>query len=497
MIVGSINLDTFPVWWSAVTFRSQVLSALKWTVIGRASTQLVSWGITIVVMRLLAPEDYGLIAMATLFSGLFAVVAEIGMGSSIIQTKDILPVQVRQVYGVVVLSNLAIVLILALIVAPLAALFFAEPRVEPVIRVVSLQFIPAIFAVIPSAMLDRDMAYRGRAAVDFSSTLGGAIFTLWLAYRGYGAFSLAWGPVVSGGLRALGLNWIKPYRELPSFDFSGVGHMLRFGRDVAANRLVYYFYSQADSFIVGKLLGKYELGLYSVAMNLASMPASRLAVTIDQVAFPAMSKIKREGGDIRQYVLGSLRCVSLVSFPAMWGMSCVAPELINVLLGENWVAATTALVLLCLVMPLRVLGPILHASLQSVGKANVSFRNTYTTAITMCVAFVAGCQFGLTGLAIAWVLGFPLCFLLAVFRGAPHLGMTLGEMLMALSRPMLLSGFMFGMVTGVREILPLHGLPLLVMLIVVGATTYATLSLMLNRDGLMEAWRLLRPSGHE
>ncbi len=75
--------------------------------------------------------------------------------------------------------------------------------------------------------------------------------------------------------------------------------------------------------------------------------------------------------------------------------------------------------------------------------------------------------------------------------------MTLGEMLMALSRPMLLSGFMFGMVTGVREILPLHGLPLLVMLIVVGATTYATLSLMLNRDGLMEAWRLLRPSGHE
>lgn len=476
-----------------MTFRSQVLSALKWTVIGRASTQLVSWGITIVVMRLLAPDDYGLIAMATLFSGLFAVVAEIGMGSSIIQTKDITSTQIRQVYGVVFLSNLAIFLLLALVIAPLAALFFAEPRVESVIRVVALQFIPAVFAVIPSAMLDRDMEYRGRAAVDFTSTLGGALFTLLLAYGGYGAFALAWGPVVSGFLRGIGLNWIKPYREFPSFDFSGVGHMLRFGRDVAANRLVYYFYSQADAFIVGKLLGKYELGLYSVAMNLASMPASRLAVTIDQVAFPAMSKVRRDGGDVSHYVLGSLRCVSLVSFPTMWGMSSVAPELIDVLLGENWIAATTALVLLCLVMPLRVLGPILHASLQSVGKANVSFKNTYTTAIAMCIAFIVGCQFGLSGLAIAWVIGFPLCFLLTIFRAAPHLGLTLVEMLKALNRPILLSGLMYGTVAGMRQVLSLHGLPLLLVLIGVGAATYAMLSLILNRDGLTEAFRLLRP----
>lgn len=443
-------------------------------------------------MRLLAPDDYGLIAMATLFSGLFAVVAEIGMGSSIIQSKDVSSTQIRQVYGVVILSNLAIFLLLALVIAPLATLFFAEPRVESVIRVVALQFIPAIFTVIPSAMLDRDMEYRGRAAVDFTSTLGGALITLALAYRGYGAFALAWGPVVAGSLRVIGLNWIKPYRELPSFDFSGVGHMLRFGRDVAANRLVYYFYSQADAFIVGKLLGKYDLGLYSVSMNLASMPASRLAVTIDQVAFPALSKVKREGGDVSQYVLGSLRCVSLLSFPVMWGMSSVAPGLVDVLLGENWIAATTALTLLCLVMPLRVLGPILHASLQSVGKANVSFKNTYTTAIAMCIAFIVGCQFGLTGLAVAWVVAFPLSFILTIFRAAPHLGLTLAGMLLALYRPMLVSGIMYGAVAGVRQSVTLPALHSLLILIAVGVVTYVIFSLVLNREGVNEALRLLR-----
>lgn len=357
---------------------------------------------------------------------------------------------------------------------------------------VALQFIPAIFTVIPSAMLDRDMEYRGRAAVDFTSTLGGALITLALAYRGYGAFALAWGPVVAGSLRVIGLNWIKPYRELPSFDFSGVGHMLRFGRDVAANRLVYYFYSQADAFIVGKLLGKYDLGLYSVSMNLASMPASRLAVTIDQVAFPALSKVKREGGDVSQYVLGSLRCVSLLSFPVMWGMSSVAPGLVDVLLGENWIAATTALTLLCLVMPLRVLGPILHASLQSVGKANVSFKNTYTTAIAMCIAFIVGCQFGLTGLAVAWVVAFPLSFILTIFRAAPHLGLTLAGMLLALYRPMLVSGIMYGAVAGVRQSVTLPALHSLLILIAVGVVTYVIFSLVLNREGVNEALRLLR-----
>lgn len=477
-----------------MTFRNQVLSALKWTVIGRFSTQLISWAITIIVMRLLAPGDYGLIAMASLFSGLFAVVAEIGMGSSITQSKDILPRQIRQVYAVVLLSNFGIFLLLALVIAPLAAIFFAEPRVELVIRVVALQFVPAAFAVIPSAMLDRDMEYRGRAAVDFTSALSGALLTLVLAYLGYGVFSLAWGTVVAGALRVAGLNWIKPYREFPLFDFSGTSHMLRFGRDVAATRLVYYFYSQADSFIVGKLLGKHELGLYSVSMNLASMPAARLAVTIDQVAFPALSKVKRDGGIGSQYVLKSLRAVSLLSFPIMWGMSSVASELVETLLGNNWIHATTALALLCLIMPLRVLGPIIHASLQSVGRADVSFRNTCITAVTMCIAFVVGCQFELLGLALSWVIVFPLIFVFNMIRAAPHLGLTLGAILQALYKPLLVSAIMYGAVAATRQVLFMAPLPSLLLLIAVGACTYGVFSLLLNRQSLIEALHLLRPT---
>ncbi|HPT49237.1 MAG TPA: lipopolysaccharide biosynthesis protein [Accumulibacter sp.] len=477
-----------------MSFRSQVLSALKWTLIGRFSTQFISWAITIVVMRLLVPEDYGLIAMATIFSGLFALVAEIGLGSSLVQAQEVSEVHLRQVFAIVLLSNFAVFLILALIVAPLAALFFAEPRLQSLIQVVALQFIPAAFCVLPSAILDREMQYRERSILDFTANLVGGLSTLAMAYGGYGPWSLAWGTVIAGALRAAGLCWLKPYKALPLFRFAGSGQMMRFGRDVAASQIVYYLYSQVDSLIVGKLLGRHDLGLYSVAINLASMPASRMASILNQVAFPAMSKAKRDGENVSFYILKSMRGISLVAFPVMWGMSSVTPEIVAGLLGDNWTAATMPLTLLCLIMPLRILGPIIHAGLQSVGHADVSFRNICTTAVVMCAAFIVGCQFGLFGLAMAWVLVLPVMFVANLARACPHFELPLSHALATTYKPAFASALMYGAVTSARQWLTLDALPQLAVLVVVGAVVYLIANLLFNKEGVSEFIRLLKPA---
>lgn len=476
-----------------MSLRSQVLAALRWTVLGRFASQIASWTITILVMRFLLPADYGLMAMATMFSGLLVLVAELGLSSSLIQARDVSDRQMRQVFAVTLLANLGVFAVLALLIAPLAAIFFSEPRLQAIIQVVALQFIPAIFAVIPGALLHRDMAYRGRSLVDFVSSLAGSLLTLGLAYASHGVWALAWGGVLMATLRAAGYNLLRPYKGLPLFDFIGGGKIIRFGRDIAANQVVYHFYSQADSLIVGKLLGRHDLGLYSVSMDLASLPTSRLASILNQVAFPAMSKVKRDGGSVNPYVLKSMRAISLISFPVMWGMSSVAPEIVAGLLGRNWVGASVPLMLLCLIMPLRVLGPIVHAALQSVGRADVSFRNTCTAAVVMCLAFIIGCQFGLVGLALAWVLAFPCVFLANLVRACPHLDLQLGEVMGAVGRSALTSGVMYGCVALARELLTLPPLPLLLVLVVVGAVAYLAASALFNRRGIDEALALLRP----
>jgi O-antigen/teichoic acid export membrane protein len=475
-----------------VSLRSQVLAGLKWTVLGRISSQLVAWAITIYVIRLLSPEDYGLMALAAIFSALFTLIAEIGLGATLVQTKDLPPQRLQQIFGLILLSNGAACLVMAVLVAPLVAMFFGDIRLELVIRVIALQFLPAAFAVVPAALLERDMKFRGRALTDLVSTIGGALVTLILAYQGYGVFALAWGSVSQATIRSIGLNIAGQYPGMPIFQFAGCGTMFRFGRNVAASQLVWFSYSQADVFIVGKLLGKYDLGIYSVSMDLASLPASRFSAILNQIVYPTLSKVKREGGSVGPYLIKGMRSVSLLSFPVMWGMSCIAPELVQVLLGEKWTEAALPLALLCLIMPLRVLAPLLHAGLHAVGRADVSFRITWITAVLMCSTFIVGAQFGLIGLSLAWVVGYPVALLFNLLRSCKHMDLHAREVATTLSRPALSCGLMYASVALTRQILPWPiGLSNLVVLIAVGAITCVVFSFAFNRPGIDEVRNLL------
>lgn len=477
-----------------MTFKARVLIALKWSIIGRISTQVVSWAVSILVMRALMPSDYGLVAMASIFTGLFGLVAEIGMGSSLVQAKDVTSQQLREVFGLVLLSNFIVFLILAMLIAPLASFIFNEPQVTGILRIVALQFIPAAFSVLPTALLERSMQYKGRAAADFVANIGGALLTLWMAYHGYGALSLAWGAVLTALIRTLLLNCLMPFKQLPVLRLRGNGTMIHFGKNVAANQLAYYFLAQVDSLIVGKVLGQTQLGFYSVAMNLASMPASRVGAILNQVAFPAMSMVKREGGDVTRYFLRGIRSVSFVAFPVMWGMSALTPELIYGLLGPTWTNAVLPMMLLCLIMPLRMLGPVINATLQSVGRADISLRNTCTTAVVMCAAFFVGCQFGLRGLALAWVIIFPLVFMFNVSLASRHLNLAIADFAWSLTRPVTVTAIMYGVIVASRNCFTLPPLSMLAVLALIGACTYFLASVILNRAGVAELLAIIRPS---
>lgn len=475
-----------------MSIRTQLLTGLKWTVVGRVATQVVTWTITLYVMRLVAPDDYGLMALAAIFSTFFSLVAEIGLGSALVRSRDITQRQLRQIFGIVLLSNAAVFALMATVVAPLAADFFGDSRLLPVVRVISLQFLPAAFAVVPAAMLAREMAFGGRAAVDFASSLGGALLTLVLAHLGHGVFALAWGSVACAAIRSVGLNALSPSVGLPVFRFAGCGDMFHFGRNVAQTQFVWFFYSQADSFIVGKLLGKHDLGIYSVSMELASLPAARVSAILNQLATPALSKLYREGKAIGPYLTKGMRAVSLFAFPVMWGISCVAPELVDVILGPTWEQATVPLALLCLMMPLRILSVFLASALQSVGRADVGFRNICATAVAMCSAFVVTYRFGLVGLSLSWVIVFPAVFWFNLTRSCPHLGVSLKGVFSTFFPSAVASSAMYAVVGLVRGLLPWPPWANLMLLVVAGAASYIAASCIINRQGMTEAIDLVR-----
>lgn len=477
-----------------MNLRKQVIDAMKWSVAGRVISQIVTWAITIYVIRLLNPSDYGLMALAGIFATLFAMIAEIGLGSALVRAQDLTPWRIRQIFGIVVISSLLTCILLSTVVSFLAGQFFNDPRLIGVIQALSLQFIPSIFIVIPSALLNRDMKFRGRAFIDLMSTVGGALLILFLAYNNFGVYSLVFGSLMQTVIRAVGLNLAQPFYGWPVFKFSGCGSMFKFGGNVTGSQIVWMFYSQADVFLIGRFLGNNLLGVYSVAMDLASLPAARLAAILNQIVYPALARVQREGGAVGPYLLKGIRTVGFISFPVMWGMASISQEIVSIFLGNKWLDSILPFSILCMIMPFRVQSPIMHAGLHAVGRADLSFKITCITACLMVIFFLIGVQYDLLGVSVAWAVCFPTIFILSFYKSCSYVGLSKSGFFSSFARLILVSSLMFVTVaiTRINLISGINSIVGLIILIFSGAISYVLFTFILNRQGFSEFIQMIR-----
>jgi teichuronic acid exporter len=470
-----------------MSIKSKIISGLGWTAGASFLGQLVTWGITIVVMRILSPADYGLLAMSSVFVAFLSMMAAAGLGPAIIQASAIDDGRMRQLLGLIITINIALFLLLY-VAAPAISRFFGEPRLVDIVRVLSAQFVLSAFAVIPDALLGRALKFKPRALVELSSSIAGAAVTLALALAGQGVWSLVAGAMATSISRVIGFNLLVPQVGWPIFSIRGVGPFLAFGGNVTASRVLWFFYSQADVFIVGRVLGKEALGFYSVAMHLASLPVQKVSGILNQVAFPAFSQIQNDKTQIAAHVAKSVRAMSFFAFPILWGISSVAPEFIGLLLGSKWHAAILPLQVLPAIMPLRMISNFLPSAVDAVGRPDISVKNLVSASIIMPLAFVLGVQWGVQGLCIAWLVAFPVVFLGNLLRALPAVNLRLGDLLMTIAWPVFASTLMYAAVFAMGKALSpdLSAGLRLVLLVATGALVYGGLALTTNRRGLVE-----------
>lgn len=472
--------------------RARVVSALLWAGGSRLASQALSWAVTLVVIRLLSPADYGLLAMAGVFVNFLVLLAEAGLGTAVIQASHLDQTRLQRVFGAVIVIDL-VLFVLLVAAAPAVAAFFDEPRLTALIRVLALQFPMMMLTAIPSALLSKELEFKDQSLVDLGSAVIGGLVVLGMAIGGYGVWALVGGSVLSQLVRTIGINMVAPFRGRPIFSLEGIRTTLGFGAQVTGARVLWFVYSQADVFIAGRLLGKDMLGAYSVAMNLASLPVRKIASIMNQVTLPAFAQAQHRPEAVSRYLLQTTSLLSLVAFPVLWGISSIAPELVSVVLGAQWHAATTPLQLLPLIMPLSMLSPFFNAAFQGIGHAGVVFKNVLTATVVMVAAYLVGVRWGLTGLSLAWVIGFPLAFLLNLRRMLPLVGLTFAAFWRAVAPSMLSAAVMLGVITQARALLTgtLQPLFLMLALIALGGISYAAMTLAFNR-GAIASLRVLR-----
>ena len=475
----SENLNASP----DTDLKSKVVSGFKWLTMAKFMGQLINWVLSFWVIRLLAPSDYGLMAMAASFIAILALFNEMGMGAVLIQLPELSRRLIQQVFGITLVVNFSL-FGLVLVSAPAIALFFAEPQLTPVLRLLAVQFAVTSFLIVPQALLDRELDFKHKSLVDLAANLIAGMVSLTLALNHYGVWSLVWASVILVSLRTLGYNYLKPHACLPSFNFSGIRSSMVFGGQITLEKLLWYLYSQADVLIIGKLLGKDALGFYSVGKHVAGLLADKIMPIVNQVVFPAFSRIQGDGPAVAKALLRGVCLLGLISFPVFWGLSAVSHELIPQVLGAKWEPAVFPLLLISLILPLKMINGILVAALKGIQRADITLQNAMVPLLLMVPAFWLGTTWGINGVCMAWLLVYPVCFFITSFRASRFFMLSYGQIWQEILPTLACTGLMYVGVTAGR-VLPMAQLPeiwKLVLSVELGVVIYGGSQWLFNRS---------------
>lgn len=473
--------------------RAVVLSSLAWTASIKYIAQGFSWICFLLIVRILDPADFGLMAEASLIIGFLSMMGELGVGAALIQKDDLSADEIARNFGLLLVVNGALCGLL-LAGAPLIASYFNEPRLVPMLQVLSAIFILMALYALPQAALMREMEFKARSLIELLAAVSSSLTTLAAAYWGGGVWALVWGSLVLHLMFMVGYSVASSQRIWPQFSLVGMNRFISFGGYFTAERMVWYFSTKADIFIGGKFMPSNALGFYSVAMSLASLPLEKLTPILSQVAFPAFAKIQNDAQKVGAYFMKAVRLFANVVFPVCGGIIVAAPEGIRLILGDKWIELVVPLQLLALIVPLRCIGVLYSPALNGLGLPRVAFLNVAWSASIMGVAFLVGAwSVGLLGLCYAWVVGYLIVFVVISGPSLKCLGLSNSKLYAALFYPSIATVVMMSVVFGVARLL--NGQPDVLVLgvkVFLGVAVYLALTVMFQGALIDEVRSLAR-----
>ncbi len=385
-----------------------------WLGASKAVTQLGTWIATIVIARLLVPADYGLVGMSGLLVGIITLVGDFGLNASIIQKKNVSKKELSTLFWQFVILGLFLSCLIY-ILAPIGCMFWNEPGLLNLLRLSAVAFFFSTLSQIPSALLQKKMKFREYGVVLSIAALSGSVVSIVLAYYGMGPYSLILGTLAVNLVKLILLFWCEPF--IPKLVFSPRETLehLKFGGTITLERYLWYYYSNCDFWLASKFLGKNAYGSYSMAFQLASLPIEKITSIVNPVALPAFSKISN---DTEREVLffTVLKYMAYISFPIFVGFFWTADDLINILLGEKWIESIVVFKVFVLIFPLRCLASLNSPLLNSIRRADVGVKNMAIGAVLATVVFTIGVQYGIVGLAYAWIIFYPFFYMICLMN---------------------------------------------------------------------------------
>jgi O-antigen/teichoic acid export membrane protein len=386
-----------------MSIREKAIRGVIWSAIQNWGSQAGSLIVFFVLARLLPPEAFGLIALSNVFLTFMQVFLEQGFAQALIQRKHLEPEHLNTAFWTSVGIGV-VLLLLGFGGAGTIAVLFKQPQLTPILQWLSLLFLINAFGNVQRAILERKFAFKSIAARSLFGTLTGGVIGVVMAYLGYGVWSLVGQQLVSETVAVLVLwrasDW-RPGLQVSSRHFRD---LFSFGVNILGFNLLSFINTRADDFLIGYFLGPVALGYYAIAYRVLTIMTQLLTVTSSQVALPTFSRLQEDLERFRKAFYMATRFTSAIAFPTFLGMAVLAPELVTLLFGEQWMPSVPVMRVLAFMGIMQSVSYFKGSVFMAMGKPSWRLWISMLNAFLNIIGFSIAVHWGIIAVAAAYVI---------------------------------------------------------------------------------------------
>ena len=427
----------------------RVVGGAAFTFLGIAFRTGITIGTMAVLARLLTPTDFGHIAMATVVTELAAVFANFGFGSILIQRLRISRIQIDTMHwSAIGLGSLLTALVFVL--SFFASHLFQDQTVGPLLRVLCISFLLEEFAMVPRSLMARRMLFKHDFFIQMGVLVVRAGSAIVMALNGFGVWSLVGGAIGGLVVNAIAYSLITGYIPRVRFSTAFLKSTWQTNGGYFGNGILFYVIANIDTFLVGRMLGASMLGQYQNARSLTDEIRMRMVQPLQRVLFPAFSAMQNDPERFSYGILRVSRLLALAFMPVGVGIAAVAPELVRVLYGDQWLPMIPVLQVISVAAGMGAAASVGSPIFNATDRVGLSFQLYAATTCVAIVFLLIGSQWGLMG--VAWSRLALASVGLIVFRISLGLvNMNSWHILQILGAPILSAGAMWFVIGLSRE----------------------------------------------
>lgn len=462
------------------------ISNLLWRFAERCGAQAVSFLVSIILARLLAPEDYGTVALVTVFTTILQVFVDSGMGTALIQKKDADDLDFSSVFY----FNIAACLVLyagLFLAAPSIAQFYGDPALTALVRALSLTVVVSGVRNIQQSYVSRHLLFKRFFFSTIGSTLASAVVGIAMAYAGFGVWALV-GQSLSNVVTGTIILWATvPWRPRRMFSWQRLKGLLSFGWKLLVSSLLDTGYNNLRSLIIGKLYSSADLAYYNQGDKLPNLVITNINTSIDSVLLPTMANEQDDPARVRSMTRRAIKTSTYVMAPLMMGLAACAEPLVRLMLTEKWLPCVPYLRIFCITY---MFWPIHTANLNAIkalGRSDLFLKLEIVKKAVGLVLLLCTMRHGVMAMAYSLLLSSVLSQIINAWPNRKllryHYLNQLADIL-----PALLLAYTMGLVVYCVQYLGWGDLPTLCVQIPAGAAMYSLLSVTFR----LEEWNYLK-----